>query len=137
MIITRLVLNDYGLFKGRNEIVFPGPCDNKNITVIGGLNGRGKTTILEAVTVALYGKRSINVLRNGRMTYSQFIKEHFNKKALSNQASLELSFYPEQGFSQEITINRTWTSSGNEIKEEFIALIGNDLQSNLTENWDY
>ena len=137
MIITRLILNDYGLYKGKNEIVFPIPGYDKNITVIGGLNGRGKTTILEAVTIALYGKRSINVLRNGRMTYNQFISEHFNKKAQSKQSSLELSFYPEQGISKEITIKRSWIRSGNEIKEEFVALYGDDEQSNLTENWDY
>ena len=55
MIIKKLKLHNFGVYAGDNEFVFEG---SKPIVLIGGMNGRGKTTFLEAVLLALYGQSS-------------------------------------------------------------------------------
>ena len=43
MIIRRLRLYNFGVYAGDNEFLF---TNNKPIVLIGGMNGRGKTTFL-------------------------------------------------------------------------------------------
>src|SRR5260370_27135401 len=59
--INRVVLENYGLYLGRNEIDLTPRQKGQRprpIVLIGGLNGGGKTTLLYAVFLALYGKSS-------------------------------------------------------------------------------
>ena len=50
MIIKELRLNNFGIFSGDNRFQFNEMNDpQKNITLIGGKNGCGKTTFLDAV----------------------------------------------------------------------------------------
>ena len=49
MIIKKLVLNNFGVYSGSNIFEFSG---KKPIVLIGGMNGRGKTTILEGILIA-------------------------------------------------------------------------------------
>jgi len=64
MIIKKLVLNNYKTFYGHQELDLDIPYnsrkDNKNIILIGGLNGSGKTSILKAIHYSLFGKRGIS-----------------------------------------------------------------------------
>ena len=46
MIITKLVLHNFGVYAGTNQFQFQ---NKKPIVLIGGMNGRGKTTFLEGV----------------------------------------------------------------------------------------
>jgi DNA sulfur modification protein DndD len=57
--INRVVLENYGLYLGKNEIdLVPRQRGQRlhPIVLIGGMNGTGKTTLLDAVRLALYGK---------------------------------------------------------------------------------
>ncbi|MEK5479572.1 DNA sulfur modification protein DndD [Paenibacillus sp. FSL R5-0407] len=100
MIIKKLVLNNYKTFYGHQELDLDIPDnsrkDNKNIILIGGLNGSGKTSILKAIHYSLFGKRGIsaeeykrifsNVINNtffnegGRECYVVLIVEVNNKE---------------------------------------------------------
>ena len=51
MVIKKLILNNFGVYAGRNVFDF---VHQKPIVLIGGMNGRGKTTFLEAILLALY-----------------------------------------------------------------------------------
>ena len=55
MIITKLTLHNFGVYAGDNTFEFQ---NHKPVVLIGGMNGRGKTTFLEAVLLALYGANS-------------------------------------------------------------------------------
>ncbi|WP_422350796.1 DNA sulfur modification protein DndD [Flagellimonas sp.] len=55
MKISRIVLHNFRIYKGENIISF-GPFSNKNINIISGKNGYGKTTLLTSLLWAFYGK---------------------------------------------------------------------------------
>ena len=55
MLLTKLILENYGVYDGRHVLDLT--CDeNKPVILCGGKNGSGKTTILEAIMLSLYGK---------------------------------------------------------------------------------
>ena len=55
MIIRSITLNNYRLYEGDNTIVFNNHTD-KNICLISGENGFGKTTFLHSLIWCLYGR---------------------------------------------------------------------------------
>ena len=63
---------------------FPAPEDGRNIVLIGGMNGFGKTSILEALYLCLYGKEAIiHLARAGLKTddrrgYPTFLEGAFD-----------------------------------------------------------
>ena len=56
MRINRITINNYRIYRGLNEIVFKHENHEKNISIIAGQNGFGKTTFLTALVWGFYGK---------------------------------------------------------------------------------
>lgn len=83
---------------------FPAPTDGRNIVLIGGMNGYGKTSILEALYLCLYGKDSIvHLARAGLKTddkkgYPTFLQGAFNGEAKRSGSDV---------MTVRVTINRT------------------------------
>ena len=75
MIISRLTLYNFGVYAGKNTFEFH---NEKPIVLIGGLNGRGKTTFLEAVLIALYGINSFAFNESEYKSYGQYLKSFVN-----------------------------------------------------------
>ena len=86
MWISRLELT---CFKGYSHQVFsfPEPTDERNVVLIGGMNGYGKTSILEALYLCLYGKDAmVHLARAGLKTddkkgFPTFLERAFNGEA--------------------------------------------------------
>ena len=56
MIITKLVMRNFRVFRGEHTLdLEPREQKGKPLILIGGLNGSGKTSILTAIRLALYG----------------------------------------------------------------------------------
>lgn len=76
-------------FKGYQHQVFqfPEPNNGRNIVLVGGMNGFGKTSLLEALYLCLYGKDAmVHLARAGLKTddkkgYPTFLERAFNGEA--------------------------------------------------------
>lgn len=134
MIIKELKLYNFGIFAGDNSFQFnPTIAPEKNITLIGGKNGCGKTTILDAVLFALYGKRSLTVKESG-MSYSAYLKKCIHRE--TEKATVELSFtIPSKGKFIDFRIKRSWANQPRP-NDQLEIWQNNHYDEHLAENWD-
>lgn len=94
MIIKSITLYNYRLYEGENKIVFEN-TENKNIFLISGENGFGKTTFLHSLIWCLYGRLMIEVESEVRKDitnngYNSFLKNNFNNIARARYEKLSL-----------------------------------------------
>ncbi|MEI8083149.1 MAG: AAA family ATPase, partial [Actinomycetes bacterium] len=89
MILDQLVLHNVGTFAGRHTIELTPPNSSKPIVLIGGLNGAGKTTVLEAIHLVLYGPLAqVSGRRNGG--YENYLRSLIHRGASESEgAALE------------------------------------------------
>lgn len=85
MIIKSITLNNYRLYEGNNTIVFNNQ-DDKNICLISGENGFGKTTFLHSLIWCLYGRLMTEVETEVRKDitnngYNSFLRGNLNNNA--------------------------------------------------------
>ena len=111
---------------------FPQPGEDGNLTLIGGMNGFGKTTLLEALYLCLYGADAMPHLgRAGlkpteeRKGYPTFLERALNGQALSlgrDSMSVKVQALsdPSEGF--ELTRRWFFTKRGDWNGEEEILL---------------
>jgi DNA sulfur modification protein DndD len=64
MKINKLTIENYKSFQFATEIPFPVSEDGHSIFLIGGMNGAGKTSIMEAINYCLYGAKVDDIFRN-------------------------------------------------------------------------
>jgi DNA sulfur modification protein DndD len=113
MWISRLSLRNFKSY--RNQVFdFPQPVDGKNLVLIGGLNGYGKTTLLEALYVGLYGEEAVShraLDRAGLKAkgYGHFLETALYKHALLNdedrmEVAIEIT-RPDKGC---LRVTRKW-----------------------------
>jgi len=132
MRLLKLVIENYKCFQGPTEIDFtagrvePG----RNIFLIGGMNGAGKTAILEAINICLYGGKK-GVIRE-RINRNQMNKHNV-------RCSIELRLETDEG--SELTITRSWTAHGlfpppsaDELIEDLTFVAGGKQTSHMSES---
>jgi len=112
MILKNVILHNYTAFEGTQEInLTPTENSEQNIILIGAMNGSGKTSLLEAVKLCLYGERGSGLL-SPRESETSFINKKFNYNARERHEKkmfIELTFDDVQiPNSHEITIRRGW-----------------------------
>lgn len=119
MILTKLTLHNYSAFRGTHTLDFSTHRQSgRNITLIGGKNGCGKTSILEALRLCLYGPPALG-LRVADASYWEFLQTRINDTARkSNEESrIELGFtYSIEGISSNFHITRSWKKNRAEDK---------------------
>ena len=80
MIFLQLVLQNFGPYQGRQEINLRPETNNETrpIILFGGMNGGGKTTLMDAIRLALYGQRAQCSTR-GNLSYPDFLTQCVNR----------------------------------------------------------
>ena len=118
MILDELIVENFGVFGGRHSIQLAPKSKKRRIVVVGGLNGRGKTTILDAVQIALYGNRS-RPSKRGTLGYETYLERAWFREALPDQPySVELAFsIQESGTATQYRVRRSWRRAGRSLKE--------------------
>ena len=132
MIIKRLRLHNFGVYAGDNEFLF---TNNKPIVLIGGMNGRGKTTFLEAVLLALYGSSSVAYRESKKRSYSQYLKSFVNKNVEDKNCIVELEFEINNGLKENFIVKRAWNSIDKKTNESIVVQKDSVVNEFLTQNW--
>ena len=136
MILDNIVLTDFGLYAGRQEIHLAPPAPGKPIVLFGGLNGGGKTTILDALQLAFFGPRAKTSSR-GRLRYADYLSRCIHDKAPVRRAAIQLNFrHTIAGVEDCYTLRRAWREDASgKCREEFRVLKNHRLASALADNW--
>ena len=120
MIISSLSLENFRVFKGKHLINLESK-KNQPIILFGGLNGAGKTSILTAVKLALFGKASLKGNITSKL-YSDYLEDQINRgDGDIDSASVALEFeFAKLGKSYSYKIKRFWSLYKGKIKESLV-----------------
>lgn len=122
MIITKIKLNNFGIFRGIANFDFDVIDQGRNVILIGGKNGSGKTTILDAIKIALYGPLALGY-KTQNATYYEYIYDYLNTFALNNKEdeyAITVNFKIKASGNVDIyEVKRSWEYSGSNIREFF------------------
>jgi DNA sulfur modification protein DndD len=136
VILDELVLHNVGTFAGRHTIKLTPPSDKKPIILIGGLNGAGKTTVLESIHLALYGALAqLSGRRSG--SYDNYLRSLINRGVpQTDGAAIELTFHAHQeGVEQQYWIRRSWRPTGASMREILLVSVNGRHDEALTSTW--
>lgn len=145
MILNRLKLVNFGPFRGEHEFVLA-PENGKGgqprrIILFGGKNGTGKTTILTAVRLCLFGPLAFGS-RVGEEQYAQHLAECAHRPGdgdtAANLTAVELEFdYVIMGKEERFRVRREWDPTAAS-PEEHVSVVtdGEHGGERVPEQWD-
>ncbi|MEU3502193.1 DNA sulfur modification protein DndD [Streptomyces hundungensis] len=135
MHLHSLTLQDFGAYQGRQHLdlrVKP----KRPIILIGGLNGCGKTTLLDAIQLVLFGPRA-RCSGRGSRAYEAYLRESINRGADSAKgAALRLEFsITVEGRSRTYEVARAWALVGKNVRENLAVSVDGRHDATISENW--
>ena len=99
MKFRKVTIENYKSFQFPTTIEFPDSSEGKSIFLIGGMNGAGKTSVMEAINISLYGAKP------------DFVFKYINRKELSKgNAFVSFELFIETDELEEIQIKRSWSA---------------------------
>lgn len=99
MKFRKLTIENYKSFQFPTEIAFPVGEDGHSIFLIGGMNGAGKTSIMEAINYCLYGGKKEDIFRNIN-----------RREKAKNNASVAFELVMEMDDNSELIVKRSWSA---------------------------
>ncbi|MET8442729.1 DNA sulfur modification protein DndD [Streptomyces sp. NPDC004981] len=117
MLLRKITLEEFGAYRGKQSLDLT-VKKNKPIILIGGLNGCGKTTLLDAIQLVLYGPRA-RCSSRGNKSYETFLRESINRQHDPTRgASITLEFTVTVDAKEHYyKVDRSWHTSGKSLKE--------------------
>lgn len=139
MIIREIKLYNFGIYSGEQSLMpFVQSKDvGKPVTLVGGYNGRGKTSILEAVLLALYGIRSPKV-REKKQSYSAYLEGLIHSQGQNDSSSwVELTIeLPGRNESVVLNIRRSWQVANVRAVDRLTVWRNGMEDKYLADNWE-
>jgi len=138
VIFLELVIQNFGPYCGRQVLNLRSQNpDSPPIILLGGMNGGGKTTLMDAIRLALYGHRAQCSTRNN-LGYSEFLNQSVNRHTPpGDQTRIELTFeHILNNVQVEFKIERVWTKNSKNGKDTLGVSIDSREDTALTQIWD-
>lgn len=125
MKINRIVLYNFNSYEGLNEFDFTSNGSDKNIILIGGKNGAGKTSLFTAIKIALYGPLAFGYV-GVNSTYIAKIKDCINSKTfqkdvVKSYVQISVSLMVEREI-KEYEITREWDYTKQKLEEDYYVI---------------
>ena len=139
MILQSLRLINFGLYGGEHCFnLAPEPDGQKPVILVVGHNGSGKTTFLDSVRLALYGKRALGA-RVGQVEYERHLLKRINNFAKDRFASVELAFKSQHLGNEDLyTVRRSWAARGASVIESLeFERNGAPVEDIPSEDWNH
>lgn len=136
MILDYLRLENVGAYHGLQEAVLT-PGEGQPVILFGGMNGGGKTTLLDALQLVLYGSRA-RLSNRGRQGYRDYLQGTIHRNADPGEgASILLRFRRVlDGVMTAYEVERSWRVGVRGIEESFRVLRDGELDAVATDHWD-
>jgi DNA sulfur modification protein DndD len=136
MIFNELKLHNFGVYKGQHALDLTPTSSTKPIVLIGALNGSGKTTIIEALNLALYGRQGLPARRRGN-SFESYLRSAIHKDIDPTEgASVGLRFAMQEGGRPvEYELVRTWNEKNGKVREDFEVFKDGKSDKALGELW--
>lgn len=127
MFLRRLSLDHYGIFK---QASFDLTTDvDHPIVLISGNNGAGKTSLLEALRVALHGRRAFDVPM-GESEYLRTMTNRFHLGDRSQACGVALEFdYLDLHKTRKVMVERSWVLKRQHVAETLQVTIDGDAMA--------
>lgn len=136
MILDAIVIENYGAYGGRQEAILT-PVEGEPIILFGGMNGGGKTTLLDAVQLAFYGSKAKLSNRN-RLGYREYLRESIHRGSDTGEgASITVRFRRMmEGETRHFELQRSWREGVKGIEETVRVRRDGEPDEVMTEHWD-
>src|SRR5574337_377424 len=136
MILDTIILENFGAYGGRQEAALT-PKPGKPIVLFGGLNGGGKTTLLDAIQLAFYGPKA-RISNRGRHAYKDYLRQSIHRGSdLSEGASVTVRFRRViEGETRYFELSRNWRQGIRGIEETVRVLRDGRADDVFTDHWD-
>jgi DNA sulfur modification protein DndD len=132
VILHSLTLENVGPYAGRQTFDFAD--DRKRpVTLIGGLNGAGKTTIIHSLFHVLYGARCVSALAP-RRSYGAFLLERIHSER--EAAAIELALTIPGVRDEVLMVRRQWRKGARSTSDDLDVFVGGSYDEGLSECWD-
>lgn len=138
MIFRELVLQNFGPYRGRQVIDLTPAAGAQPIILFGGMNGGGKTTLMDAIRLALYGHRAPCSTR-GTLAYKDFLSQAVNRQTNGEATAVELSLQLTLNNAAQPTvfrICRSWTQDSKSNRDKLDILVDGEPDQALAKGWD-
>ncbi len=140
MNFLELVVQNFGPYLGRQVINLQTEIDHqiRPIILLGGMNGGGKTTLMDAIRLALYGHRA-QCSNRGNLGYGEFLTQSVNRHTAPSQTTrIELAFeHIQDDKPVKLRIVRYWTRNPKDGKDTLGVLENDEWPDTAIGNtWD-
>ena len=151
MRFDNLIIQNYKTFRNRTQFNFNkghNPTPERNVFLIGGMNGAGKTSILDAVNLCLYGEKKLDKvlkcinqyeLENGNCNCSielQFVMDNDDKISLNRSWNIPYSFSQtpsSEDLKEKITIKKNERIISEVEQQSFLEYIKTEIPEGITQ----
>jgi DNA sulfur modification protein DndD len=139
MLLEELTLHNFCLYRGRQTFELAPDRTNgrpRPIVLCGGINGGGKTTLLDAIQLALYGSRA-RCSKRASLSYDDFLRECIHRSVEPGEgAGVALSFrYAAEGEEQIYLVRRAWQVKEGKLRETLQVSRDGEHDRWLSDNW--
>ena len=137
MILDAIVLHNFGIYGGEQEIILTPEHPERPIILVGGLNGGGKTTFLDALQLTFYGSKA-RLSNRGKLAYKDYLRGAIHRGVDPTEgASITIHFRRSvDGEVHTYRVRRSWNEGNKGIEDRVEVQRNGEVDSLLSEHWE-